>query len=415
MAVTASGEVGSSGHPKRPSVMTRLSAALHGEVSAETVEAFRGAGRQVYDDIAEADQLRQEILVDGTDLWTASPAQLSQLVCTWNAFALQSLGEAFIDADYQADPRTTGFLSRATAEQAAAFLGEVEHWSSQARQARADSGYSAFAHEHLPAPLPSWVRVEPCPLAHLVAMIAGGRVLHDRLQTALADFHSLSVPTDHSRDVSTMSGLAAEADSGLEYASRLHSESVTGRVHEAAEASLRRAVETYYRLGQLLAAPGLLAHGDPAYPAVPSTRLPLPDEAGFDPWVLTDPQSRSTWTSDPAARQAVTNLWRFDPDPALTLGIQSQIDAAASSGAIVAGATAAGRPLGNFYCCPWSAIYSVRQPVAINGERFRPGDQFTFDVSAEEVLTGGGFRRQLLRGPFHPTSEIDYCDPSERR
>jgi hypothetical protein len=42
------------------------------------------------------------------------------------------------------------------------------------------------------------------------------------------------------------------------------------------------------------------------------------------------------------------------PDPAATLTIQAQIDAAA--GAIVRATTASGRPVGNYYCCPWSAI-----------------------------------------------------------
>jgi hypothetical protein len=36
----------------------------------------------------------------------------------------------------------------------------------------------------------------------------------------------------------------------------------------------------------------------------------------------------------------------------------------------------------------------------------------TFDVSAEEMAAGGQFTRQLLTGPFHPTSEINNCDPA---
>lgn len=38
--------------------------------------------------------------------------------------------------------------------------------------------------------------------------------------------------------------------------------------------------------------------------------------------------------------------------------------------------------------------------------------QFTFDVSAEEMADGGQFVRRLLPGPFHDTSEIYYCDPT---
>jgi hypothetical protein len=39
--------------------------------------------------------------------------------------------------------------------------------------------------------------------------------------------------------------------------------------------------------------------------------------------------------------------------------------------------------------------------------------EFTFDVSAEEMGEGGEFTRRLLLGPFHPTTRIDYCDPSD--
>jgi hypothetical protein len=48
----------------------------------------------------------------------------------------------------------------------------------------------------------------------------------------------------------------------------------------------------------------------------------------------------------------------------------------------------------------------------IAGTHLRPGEQFTFDVSAEELENGGPFKRQILRGPFHVTNDIDYCDPN---
>jgi len=35
-------------------------------------------------------------------------------------------------------------------------------------------------------------------------------------------------------------------------------------------------------------------------------------------------------------------------------------------------------------------------------------EQFTLDVSAEPSAEGGRFRRQILRGPFKDTGEIDY-------
>jgi hypothetical protein len=77
--------------------------------------------------------------------------------------------------------------------------------------------------------------------------------------------------------------------------------------------------------------------------------VPLLGQPGFDPWCLTDPASRTRWQ---------------------------------------------------------------RRPVTIAGRQLRPMQQFTFDVSAEEMAEGGQFVRRLLPGPFHPTSNIDYCDPT---
>jgi hypothetical protein len=77
-------------------------------------------------------------------LWIARPHQASQLLCAWNAFALQTLGDQLVEADYQASPRTAGYLP-GHLEQAAAFLGEVEHWSARARRASSDQTYDVTA------------------------------------------------------------------------------------------------------------------------------------------------------------------------------------------------------------------------------------------------------------------------------
>ena len=200
---------------------------------------------------------------------------------------------------------------------------------------------------------------------------------------------------------------AAEADSVTSYGESLWSPEAVGEVHEKAENSLRRGIGEYYRLGQLLAIPALLDRPEIAATPVTGPRLPLPGQPGFDPWCLTDPDARSGWQRDPAARRAIDLLWRYDPDPAATLDIQSQIDAAAADRSVVLDPS-----VSHYFCCPWSAIYQVRRPVTIAGQRLRPMQQFTYDVSAEEIAGGGQFTRRLLPGPFHPTSKVDYCDPS---
>lgn len=398
--------------PARPSLMTRLAAALRGEVGAQTVEAYRRAGRQAYEDLLTADTCREQLALNGTDLWSAPPGTGSQLLATWNAFALQTLGEAFIDADYQADPRTVGYLPPVTAEQAARFLGEVEHWSSTARRAAADPAFALDQMDILPAPLPAWVETEPCPQPHLHAMLAAGRALRDKVEHAFGDFERAGVPFARETEAAQLHGLFADASSALDYAIGLADGAAPG-LHERIERSVKRAVAGFYRLGQILAVPALLERADVRAEAVGAGRGgALPGQPGFDPWCLTDPATRASWQRDPKARAAIDSLWRYDPDPGRTLDVHAQIEAAVAAGALTQGATADGRQLGSYYCCPWSAVYTVRQAVVLEGQRFRALEQVTFDVSAEEVLEGGAFTRRLLRGPFSPSSRVDYCDPS---
>jgi hypothetical protein len=335
------------------------------------------------------------------------PGQASQLLCTWNAFVLQTLGDQLVEADYQAMPSTAGYLPPVTAEQTAAFLGEVEYWSSRARRAAADPNFDIGADHPLPAVLPRWVEVEPCPTEHLVAMLAAARAVRDRVEAAQADFVRAGVAEDHAKDAAQLAGLVADADSAVSYAESLWSPTADGVLHERIEASLKRAIEGYYRVGQLFAIPTLLDRPDVQASTPVVARLPLPGQPGFDPWCLTSPISRARWQRDPKARRAIDLLWRYDPDPAATLGLQAQIDAAVSSGVV----DSASSSLGDYFCCPWSAIYVARKPVVIGGRSLRPGDQLTLDVSAEKIASGGRFERQFVFGPFHPTDEIDYCDP----
>lgn len=385
---------------------------MHGEVAATTVEAYRRAGTSAYQDLLDADQLRKDLALTGGNIWAARPAQASQLLCAWNAFVLQSLGEQLVEADYAADPHTVGYLPPVTAEQAAAFLGEVEQWSARARRAGSDPGFDVSAEIGLPAPLPEWVEADPCPRQHLVAMLAAGQAMRDRAQAALADLERTKPPADKAAAAARLRGMAAEADTVMSYGESMWAPEVPADVHERIENSLKRAIAAYHLLGQLLAMPALLDQPAVTATAISGPRLPLPGQPGFDPWCLTDPATRASWQADPAARRAIDMLWRYDPDPAATLTIQSQIDAAAAQGAVTAGTTASGREIGNYYCCPWSAIYLVRRPVTISGRLLRSGQEFTFDVSAEDMADSGEFVRRLILGPFHPTSQVDYCDPT---
>jgi hypothetical protein len=343
---------------------------MHGEVGAATVEAYRRAGAAAYSDQADAERVRSELVLSGRSIWTAPPHQASQLLCARNAFALQTL-----------------------------------------------------------APLPRWVEVAHCPRPHLDAMLAAARAMRGRAEAALDDLTKAEPPPGQADAPAQLSGLAAEADTAVSFAESLWSPEAGPGLHKRTEESLRRGIAAYYRLGQLLAAPMLLyrvmiapldritiapvnphsvSHAGLPFPGQPGSTLPA--QPGFDPWCLTDPVNRSLWQYDPAARQAIDLLWRHDPDPAATLRIQAEIDAAVAGRRLVVSGTI--RPTANyFYRCPWSAIYLVYRPVVIAGQSLTPIQQFAFDVSAEPMMEGGGeFVRHLVIGPFHASSQVDYGD-----
>lgn len=381
--------------------LTRLRARVAGEVPAGVLDAYRAAGADTYDLFVSAERRR-----------SAGGGVVGVFfVCTWNAFVLQTLGDAFVEADYEADPSTVGFVPPVTAEQALAFYEQVEHWLVRARQAERDSQFELDV--HVPAELPPWVAVEPCPEPHLHAMLTAGNKVVEHAQIALNDLERSG-----SADAPLLERLRGEltaATTTADYARQLHTQFHQGRggqeLHERIERSIKEAIERAFELGQLAAMPELAGRSRDAATTRPG-RLPRPGERGFDPWCLTDPDARDRWQQDPQARRAIDTLWRLDPGPDRTLEIQAEIDAALEAGAIAYATDRSGRRLGNYYCCPWGAIYEAKRPVRIAGKRLRALQQFTFDVSAEEIAEGAPFKRDLLLGSFQPTNEIDYCDPT---
>lgn len=397
----------------KPTLLVRMAAKMKGEVRADTLESFRRAGGVAYGEMQNAEALRQKLAAEGTNLWHVEAGVSSQLLCSWNAFVLQSIGENLLDADYAADPRTVGYVPPVTHTQVTACFDQVESWTSRARQSAGNPGFDVSDIVRLPADLPEWAEADPCPLPHLRGMLAAARAVREHAEVALGVFEASVVDVDeHGKDLRRLRQLAAEGATASDYAEGLLEADPEAALHEAIEQRLQRALEAYHHLGQLTAMPSLIArYGVEETATPPKKRLGVPGTSSFDPWCLTTPRERAKWRRDPRAQQSVKELWEFDPAPAATLRIQDEIDAARSSGAIDYARTGSGDFLGSYYCCPWGAIYVVRRHVTINGRRLRAGQQFTYEVDADEVPKGGAFIRRLIVGRFSPTDEVEYCDP----
>ncbi len=401
----------------KPTLLTRLVCLMQGEISADTLEAYRRASLAVFELLTQAEQERLSAAAEGKNPWTLPPAKQAELVCTWNAFVLQTLGNAFLDADYRDQPATVGFVPPITADQVLRFYTPVEGWLTRAQQAHADPNY--ILDVTVPADLPPWSEVEPCPNSHLHGMIEATRAIREHAQSAMNVLENAKELTpEQEKQRGYIRGTFAAALAKARYADDMHGQNPSRDVHERMEEHLKVAIEQLFRVGQLAALPQR-ASQTTVPPAVPLSqpaappRLPQPGEAGFDPWCLTDRTARNNYADDPEARRAVETMWNLDPEPARTLAIKAEIDAAYTRGDLTFTTDRYNRPLGYFFCCPWGSIYSVVRPLTLGGVKLVPLQQFVFDVTAEGVNLGVPFRRHIKIGSFQPTTEFEYGDPNE--
>lgn len=395
----------------------KLLCRLCGEVPADTLEAYRRAGGAVYDLLDQVEQQRLEGRAEGLTPWTLRPAMQAEMLCAWNAFVLQHLGDTFLQADYDSDPATVGYVPPITADQILEFYAQVEGWVSRAQQAHSNPQYRLDV--AVPAGMPPWSEVEPCPNTHLHGMLQAMRSVRDHAQAALLflpDNSTLSDPKQQAQ-AHYMRQILAAAVSKARYAEDLHGSHPTQEVHERVEPFIKEAIEGFYLLGQMIAMPTLAEPPTEApAPKAQPRRTPVPPEPkadDFDPWCLTDPNRREHFQSDRKARRAIDDLWRLDPDPAQTLAVQSEIDAAFERGDIDYATTKRGARLGHFFCCPWAPVYVALRSLTLGGQHLRTMQEFVFDVTAEGMNLGEPFRRHIKTGAFQSTTEFEYGDPNE--
>jgi hypothetical protein len=411
---------------------TRINAWLAGEVSAADAQALGAAGDVAYVLVTEIDDLYRQMLLEGKDPWTADPGIQVRLLSSWIAVALKTLGDSFLDADDQVSHRTQGFVPEVTLRQVMAFFEPVEIWLSHARQAEADPGYRLNGWS-LPVELPEWQEVEPCPRAHLEAMLmavlgtARRLGIQARAEAAMAYFVE-HAPEGHKAECDHVRGLMAAAATAADMAQQLHRQhgqhaQVSGELHERIEESVKTAIDTYFTAGQFMAMPALITHQDsggyrhrPGPGGQPRVSLAT---GGFDAMCLTDPAIREMLRDSRVERDAIDTLWAFDPDKARTLGIQAEIESALARRDIAYSADQSqpvfdplgpGRT-GHFKDCPWSPVYMAVNDCVIARRWLAAGTQFTFDVSAKEMSSGGKFRRRILAGNFTPHDKPDYGHP----
>lgn len=393
---------------------TRLVSRLHGEIPADTLESYRRASLAVHDLLHQADSIRMQAKLEGKSAWDMPKNIQAEMLCAWNAFVLQSLGNEFLDADYRDKPATKGFVPPITSDQVMRFYTQVEGWLNRAQQAHSNPDYRLDV--QVPADLPPWSEVEPCPNSHLHGMLHAMNTIRDHAAGAM-QFLGDTPPEDPDRraQYNQIQQIHAAATTKARYSEDLHGTDPSKDMHERVEPHIKECVEGFYRLGQLVAMPSLAVQKPLVAPTpIMTTRKPaMPGDPAFDPWCLSDPDTRDAWMRDPKARQAIKTLWDLNPDPAKTLRIQAEIDEAVARGDIRRATDRNGRRLGHFFCCPWAPIYEVVRPLKIGSRSLTALQQFVFDVTAEGTNLGNKFKCEIMVGNFQPTDQTEYGDPNE--
>lgn len=400
----------------------RMCAAVTGEVSADTLEAYRRASLAVYDALDHCQAHRKQATEHGKNAWTLSNSTKAEILCSWNAFVLQTLGDSILDADYQNDVNTIGFVPAVTSDQILRFYMQVEGWLNRAQQAHFNPDYKLDV--YVPADLPQWSEVEPCPNAHLIGMLEAMRAVRDHTEAALIFLNDSPPQNDaQEKQANAIRQVHAAAMTKARYADDMMTGSPTRDVHERVEEHAKVAIEKFYLLGQLLAMPELAGklnaqHQLPPLPFTPSNAgstpsLPQPNEANFDMWCLTNAEARERFKNDREAVKALKTLWSLDPNPRLTLQIQSEINAALARGDISFATDNYNKKLGHFFCAPWGSVYQVKRPLTLAGTRLSTLQQFIFNVTCEGMNLGAPFEREIMIGNFKPTTKLEYGDPNE--
>jgi hypothetical protein len=408
---------------ENPSVWGRMFARFQGEVPGGTLEAYRRASLPVFELMDHAEARREACIADGLDPWTIPPATRAEILCAWNAFVLQTLGNDILNADYAGDPDTAGYVPQVTEDQLMSYFGQVEGWMDRAHQAQANPDYRLDV--VVPAALPPWSKADPSPPSHLRGLVKAMAAVGEHAAAAMR-FLPETEPAgpdqaERQKQVHRIRQLYASAQSKARYAAEMHGADPSPGVR--VQPYVREAIERFYELGQLIADPtlagggpavatGLLSVGSPADPDRPL----LPSDPGFDKLILTAPAARDWLRTNGEARVSIDRFWRQDPDPAATLAIHAEIEAALAWGEVAyATNPTTGWRVGPWFRCPWGPVYEAKQQVWLDGVLLRPGEQFVYDVGAWDDTGDGAFTRRIRPGAVHPTHKAAYLHPGAPR
>lgn len=242
----------------RPSVLSRLAAAVKREVPIVHLQAFERAGSAVFELDLLVDERRRELSAAGVHPWEADSSTASLFLAAWVARVHQTLGTELLASDRALDPRTAGYVPPVTYQQAWAFFQPVAFWMTAARRALATPDYWIGDHTELPVSLPSVFR-SGAPHKNVKGLLMAGDAVDQLMEQALGAVLACGDPPARwASQCHRLHELAAQSRSALHYAQALWHPDADTDLDGIIVRHLQPALVLEHHLGQFLALPELV-------------------------------------------------------------------------------------------------------------------------------------------------------------
>lgn len=278
-----------------------VASGLHGEVSDATIQGYLRSASQLEDIWQQIDDNVDAFIAQGMAPWDAYARMGYALAyvraCRTNVVFVQEL----LKAGAAAEPASAGYLPKITYDQALALCEHIEPYLEEAIKASTNSRYVPTTYA-LPLTLGPHIRYanQHFPLPHLQGIIGAAQQTRDWAAGLLAKYElalraaKTPVPQPVSTHVEEMRSELGLGDfhlrTGIDMVGQISSGQTTDELSKKADGFLWEAMESFFKVSQLVAisgtpaparpsrnAPGIVSHEQPYQrPAAPKLNPEIP-------------------------------------------------------------------------------------------------------------------------------------------
>lgn len=252
-----------------------VASGLHGEVSDATIQGYLRSASQLEDIWQQIDDNVDTFIAQGMPPWDAYARMGYALAfvraCRTNVVLVQEL----LKAANAAEPASAGYVSKLTFDQALALCEHIEPYLEEAIKASTNSRYAPTTYA-LPLVLGPHIRYANMrfPLPHLQGIIGAAQQTRDWAAGLLAKYElalgaaKTPVPpsvTTHVEEMKSELGLGDfHLRTGIDMVGQMSKGQTTDELSNKAEGFLWEAMESFFKVSQLVAISGRPAPARPA-------------------------------------------------------------------------------------------------------------------------------------------------------